>query len=78
MSPTNSPIAPAVVIASGGRMLVDTVNAERLGATGDVFCLVASLDTILERVGGDGARRCGRCSPETRCGPRRAAARRAR
>jgi shikimate kinase len=44
-----------LVIASGGRMLVDAVNARRLAATGDVFCLVASLDTILERVGGDGA-----------------------
>jgi shikimate kinase len=44
-----------LVIATGGRMLVDAVNAERLGATGDVFCLVASVDTILERVGGDGA-----------------------
>lgn len=44
-----------LVIATGGRMLVDAVNAERLAATGDVFCLVASIDTILVRVDADGA-----------------------
>lgn len=44
-----------LVVATGGRMLVDAVNAERLGGTGDVFCLVASVDTILERVDADGA-----------------------
>ena len=44
-----------LVIATGGRMMIDAVNAERLGATGDVFCLVATIDTILDRVapGGD-------------------------
>ncbi len=45
-----------LVIATGGRMMVDAVNAQRLAATGDVFCLVATIDTILERVAtGDGA-----------------------
>lgn len=44
-----------LVIATGGRMLVDAVNAQRLGETGDIVCLVASLDTILERVDADGA-----------------------
>jgi shikimate kinase len=44
-----------LVIATGGRLLVDAVNARRLGATGDIFCLVASIDTILERVGGERA-----------------------
>ncbi len=44
-----------LVIATGGRMLVDAVNAERLGSTGEVVCLAASLDTIVERVAADGA-----------------------
>jgi shikimate kinase len=44
-----------LVIATGGRMMVDAVNAQRLGETGDIVCLVASLDTILERVDADGA-----------------------
>ena len=44
-----------LVIATGGRTMVDPVNAQRLGTTGDVVCLVASLDTILERVAVDGA-----------------------
>ena len=44
-----------LVIATGGRMMIDAVNAECLGATGDVFCLVASIDTILERVAAGGA-----------------------
>lgn len=39
-----------VVIATGGRMMVDAVNAQRLVATGDVYCLSATIDTILERV----------------------------
>lgn len=42
------------VIATGGRMMIDAVNAEHLSATGDVFCLVASVDTIFERVAPDG------------------------
>jgi len=39
-----------LVVATGGRMMIDAVNAERLGATGDVFCLVATVDTVLDRV----------------------------
>ncbi len=44
-----------LVIATGGRMMIDAVNAQRLADTGEVVCLVASLDTILERVDVDGA-----------------------
>lgn len=40
------------VIATGGRLMVDPDNAARLGATGRVLCLVAGVDTILDRVGG--------------------------
>ena len=42
-----------LVISTGGRLMVDAVNAARLGATGDVFCLTASVDTILARVTAD-------------------------
>lgn len=40
----------ALVIATGGRMLLDPANAEALEATGVVVCLVASVDEILARV----------------------------
>lgn len=33
--------------------MVDAVNAARLGSTGDVFCLTASVGTILARVSTD-------------------------
>ena len=46
--------ATRLVISTGGRLMVDRVNAEQLGATGDVVCLTASIDTILDRVSGDG------------------------
>lgn len=39
-----------LVIGTGGRLLLDPVNAAVLGATGRVFCLTASVDTILRRV----------------------------
>lgn len=39
-----------LVISTGGRMMLDRVNAEALGATGDVFCLTASVDTIVDRL----------------------------
>lgn len=42
------------VVATGGRLMLDAVNAERLGATGDVLCLTASVDTIVARVGAEG------------------------
>jgi shikimate kinase len=39
-----------LVIATGGRMMLDPVNAEALGTGAHVFCLTAHLDTILARV----------------------------
>lgn len=42
-----------LVIATGGRLMLDAVNAARLGATGHVVCLTASVDTILARVVAD-------------------------
>ena len=39
-----------LVISTGGRMMVDPVNAETLAATGDVFCLTATVDTIVDRL----------------------------
>lgn len=42
-----------LVIATGGRLMVDAVNAARLAATGDVFCLTASVDTIIARLASD-------------------------
>lgn len=44
-----------LVISTGGGLMADTANADVLGATGEVFTLVASVDTIFERVGGDDA-----------------------
>src|SRR5690606_10829962 len=44
-----------LVIATGGRMLLDPVNAETLAASGDVFCLTATVDTIVDRLGAAGA-----------------------
>jgi shikimate kinase len=42
-----------LVISTGGRLMLDAVNAARLGATGYVVCLTASVDTILSRVADD-------------------------
>lgn len=44
-----------LVVSTGGRMLVDPVNAERLSSTGSIVCLTATVDTILERVNADGS-----------------------
>lgn len=41
----------AAVISTGGRLMLDERNAQLLGATGDVFCLVAAPETIAERLG---------------------------
>ena len=41
------------VIATGGRMLLDRANADALGATGRVFCLVADADEIIRRLRAD-------------------------
>ncbi len=46
-----------LVVSTGGRMLVDPVNADALGATGDIVCLTATVDTIVERVGATAAAR---------------------
>jgi shikimate kinase len=45
-----------LVIATGGRMLLDAGIAALLGADADVFCLVASPDVIYERVTADPSR----------------------
>lgn len=43
-----------LVIGTGGRLLLDPVNADVLTRTGRVFCLTASVDAILQRVAPDG------------------------
>lgn len=42
-----------LVVATGGRLMLDAVNAAALGSNGRVFCLTASADEVLRRVGGD-------------------------
>lgn len=39
-----------LVIATGGRMMLDEYNAEALSATGRVFCLTATVDELVERL----------------------------
>jgi 3-dehydroquinate synthetase/shikimate kinase len=39
-----------LVIATGGKMMLDPANIATLGRSGRVFCLVATVDEILERV----------------------------
>jgi shikimate kinase len=43
-----------LVIATGGRLMLDPVNAAALEKNGRVFCLTASPEEILARVGGGG------------------------
>ena len=43
-----------LVIATGGRLMLDPANAAALAATGRVFCLSAPVEVILDRVIGDG------------------------
>lgn len=43
-----------MVIATGGRLMLDPENAAVLGASGRVFCLTAPVEVILDRVVGDG------------------------
>jgi shikimate kinase len=38
------------VISTGGRLMLDAANARALGASGEVFCLTATLETVLARV----------------------------
>ena len=40
----------SVVIATGGRLMLDPQNARQLGSSGRVFCLTASPDEILKRL----------------------------
>jgi len=42
-----------LVIATGGRFMLDGDNAATLGKSGRVFCLVATPEEILKRVGSD-------------------------
>jgi len=42
-----------MVIATGGRMMLDAANAEALCRRGQVFCLVATPEEILQRVSAD-------------------------
>jgi shikimate kinase len=44
------------VISTGGGMLVDDVSADALARSGDVFCLIATPEEILERVATDASR----------------------
>ena len=45
-----------LVIATGGRMLLDAENLKVLSENGRVFCLVASPEEIYHRVAGDSSR----------------------
>ncbi len=44
-----------LVIATGGRMMLDAANAAVLAITGKIFCLTAAAEEILARVEADGA-----------------------
>jgi 3-dehydroquinate synthase len=46
-----------LVVATGGRMMLDPANVRALSANGRVFCLVATPEEVLERVTGDRSRR---------------------
>ena len=46
-----------LVIATGGRLMLDEANAAALSRNGHVFCLTAVPDTILTRLVGDGGGR---------------------
>ena len=45
-----------LVIATGGRMLLDPVNSRVLSKNGRIFCLVATPEEIYHRVAGDSSR----------------------
>lgn len=45
-----------LVIATGGRMLLDERNAAALDTTGDIFCLSATPDELIDRLLIDGER----------------------
>jgi shikimate kinase len=46
-----------LVISTGGRLMLDQVNAAALSERGQVFCLVATPDEILARIMNDSNRR---------------------
>ncbi len=46
-----------LVIATGGRLMLDEVNAAILGKNAHVFCLTAQPETILARLVDDGGKR---------------------
>lgn len=46
-----------LVVATGGRLMLDAVNAALLSATGRVFCLAASSSEIVHRLGEDATER---------------------
>lgn len=46
----------SLVIATGGRMLLDERNADALDATGEIFCLHATAEELGERLLVDGER----------------------
>lgn len=46
-----------LVIATGGRLMLDVGNAAALMANGRVFCLTAAPETIMARLADDGGRR---------------------
>ncbi len=46
-----------LVIATGGRLMLDDDNAAALGQSGQVFCLTASPDVLLERLQNDDGKR---------------------
>lgn len=45
-----------LVIATGGRMMLDPVNAAELGRNGRIFCLTAAPEEILARLSADNGR----------------------
>lgn len=48
---------PALVIATGGRLMLDEENAARLGAGNHVFCLVAEPEDIISRLAAESGQR---------------------
>ena len=55
----------ALVISTGGGLMLDASAGPTLAASGRVFCLTARVETIWKRVGGPRAGSGGRCSPGT-------------
>ncbi len=39
-----------LIISTGGRLMLDAINAEALGKSGTAFCLTATVEEILNRV----------------------------